>query len=363
MSVIVAKSSVCCSTSAAVTYDCFPAVSVQRIIPQGQTLIVDGLATSNFLAGHWMVYVINQDASRARVFQVFATHQNGTGPTFNVYATIGDLILIDPNVTSSGGVMSISFANSDTEDLLVCVTRMAVPVDNTQANALDIVEIGSARSYVANGSTNQLDFISLDSGIVAANWMVTLTDSTGLRTSSQIYAVLDVDLPVFIEYGKTGDTSLAHDIVITQVAGMGFEVAISNTGTTPYRVSLTRIPIQLSTGISTCDTNSRGLSLWIPTSTVIAATSSGQVDTISFPQHASARWLMTIRDLVSSKTMAVEVVATNTQSGASVVTYGYLGPFLNVVASVSVPGDLILSLTNNRANPVTVNLLRAPTAS
>ena len=148
MSVIVAKSTVCCSTSSSVTYDCFPAVSIQRIIPPGQTLTVDGIAAAGFLGAKWLVTVSNTTTTAVRSYELHATHINANVAHFARYGMLGLAVNHTPNVTAVGGVLNLTITNNETVDIIVYVTRLGLPINNQQNNVLDVVEVGNINAII-----------------------------------------------------------------------------------------------------------------------------------------------------------------------------------------------------------------------
>jgi hypothetical protein len=362
MSVIVAKSTVCCGTSAAVTYDCFPAIAVQRIVPVASTLTIDGVSVIGFKAAQWLVVVSTVDGSRVRSYQIYATHRNGVTAAFGQRAILGDVISHTPNVVLLGGFLNLTVANTDSEDLIVYVTRMAIPVSNTQTNVLDVAQIGSSRSFIASGNTATLDFVT-PAEMVAATWLITVTNAAGDRSGSQVFGQI-IDSVVATHYGLIGDMLLSYNIIITEVIGLGVELAIENTGLNDYRVNMTRIPVQVGEIVPYCGPTA-GIDLWIPIAITIPPGNTVVVDQATLPAHTGVKWLFVATEGTSFRTMAAEINATTpTPTTTNHVLWGIVADFLNLnVTTAVLAGDLVLSVTNNEANPVTINLLRVPAAS
>jgi hypothetical protein len=361
MSVIVAKSTVCCG-AAAVTYECFPAVAVQKIVTIGNTLTIDGVSVGGFRAAQWLVVVSNGDGSRVRSYQIYGTHRNGVTSAFGQRAILGDAISHTPNVVLSGGFLNFTVANTDTEDLIVYVTRTAIPLSNTQSNMLDVVEVGVSRSLVLTGATATLDFIT-PSDTVAATWLITVTNSAGGRSGSQVFAQI-IDGAVATHYGQIGDLLLSYNIIITEVTGLGVELAIENTGTDDYRVNMTRIPVRVDNTLPYCGP-SAGLDLMIPATVTIASGATATIDQAILPAHSGVKWLFGAMEATTFRTMACEVNATTpTPTTAEFVQWGIVADYLDLDLTTTVSaGNLVFAVTNNEANSVTVNLLRVPTAS
>lgn len=361
MSVIIAKSAVCCGTSLPVSLQCFPAVSTQRIIPVGTTLTVDGVSSAGFRAALWFIVVSNGDGSRVRSYELLATHRNGSTPTFGYRSILGDSIIHTPNVTLVGGVMSLTLTNGDTEDLIVYVTRLALPVDSSQTNVLDTVEVGRARGVIRAGQTSSVDLI-VEGTAAAATWMINTYTPSGRRCSSQIFVTLVGQISL-THYSLLGDRTINHDITVTEVAGIGYELSISNNDVEDIRVSMTRIPVQTSPSIDVCGA-SNGLDLWVLGGITVGPSATTIVDQIATPAHVGAKWLLGAMNTVTHETMVCEVNAGVQTTAPEYTAYGFIGDVLAIDINVpNTPGDITLTVTNNETSPVVVNLLRVPTAT
>lgn len=364
MSVIVAKSATCCAGVAPpVTYNCYPAITTQRIIPVGQTLTIDGVSTSNFRASKWFVVVATASGSRVRSYELYATHRLGTNPTFSYYAILGDSISHTPQIVTAGGVMNFNIFNTDSEDIIVYVTRIPVPLTNTIVNALDVVEIGSIHTLVRAATEGTLDFVS-SSTTVASKWIITLTSPTGIKSSLQIFS-LTIDPSECVAYGMIGDLDPTLTFTVSSIPDFGTELTMTNAGMHDYKVDITRIPVQITSGVPYCGPT-RGLALWIPTGVTVPAGTSMQVDgNIKVPDHTAAKWLVGIVDPLSGQTFAFELESTYEPISLDTfdVMYGLIGDFFDIVLTSSVvSGNLVLTAQNNTSNALAVNLLRIPVA-
>jgi hypothetical protein len=363
MSVIVAKSPVCCNGAVApVTYSCFPAVTVQQIVPIGSTLTIDGVAVTGFRAAQWFVVVSNGDGSRVRSYQIYGVHRNGSSPAFGYRAILGDAISQTPNVVVSGGFLNLTVSNSDSEDLIVYATRIAVPLSTNQPNLIDVVEVGSSHSYVPAGATQAVDFVN-NSDVIAATWVLTVTDATGDCSGSQLFAQL-IDGAVITHYAAIGVHPIPFDVIVTEITGLGVELAVRNVGVDGIKVDLTRIPVRVNTSLPYCGPSS-GLDLWVPQAITVVSGATVVVDQAAVPVHTASKWLFTAMEATTFNTMACEINATTpSPTTAEVSMWGIVADYLdlNLVTTVSA-GNLRLSVTNNEPNAVTVNLLRVPTAA
>lgn len=361
MSILIAKPAAAYSTSS-VVYDCFPAVSIQAVVPQTTTVVADSVSCAGILGVKWFVHISNADGSRVQAYEALATHQSGSSPSMNTYSIVGDTFVVVSAVAISAGMLNLSVTNNDTEDLTISVTRLSVPINNSQLNVQDLVEIGSVRSYVATGATTPIDFVEVTTDVVAVKWIITVTNDAGSRQSSQVLMTISATTPSVTQYGWIGDLSLDHEMILTPIGTVGFQLSLHNVGPDNCRVQVTRIPIQRSEGISHCGSNTRGLSLWLPTIVTIDPSDTLPVDTIDLTSHTGTKWMAVVKS--GAQTMACEIVTTTpTVSSATVLAYGFIGVSIPIEFSTSIAGDLILSAHNTGLTSVTVYLLRVPVAA
>jgi len=355
MSVIVAKSNrKVCSTP---TYNCFPAVTEQVIVPAGATVFIDGLLTDKFAAGKWFITLATSD-DRLQGYELYATHRNGTSPTHVIYGEVGSLINHTTNVVINASRLTLTIENNESIDLLVCFTRVAVPKVLNYVETLDVVEVGNLNGFVPANTSGSVDFIGNQQAI-GVKWVVAVTTSTGERSSAQVYASLGTTVQA-VTYGFIGD-QLAYSIDVEQVAGFGYNLVVSNLTSNPIRVDITRVPIQLTTGVSYCGP-SAGLDLWIPQPVTVQPTQTTTVDTLSTTQaYAAAKWLAVLSN-TTNQTMAFEVASV--ESGVTSDTmYAIISDYFDVDVETVVSGQTVqLNVTNNQPDAITVRMLRIPVA-
>ena len=364
MSVIVAKSTVRYGegggTPPNLEVSCFPAVTLQRSVPISGTVTIDSLLTSRFRGAQWLVVVSNVAGTRVRSYQLNGVHRNGSNPAFVQYGILGNAIAHVPNVTTTGGFLNLTIANTDSEELLIYATRMSIPTAMDVPNTVDVVEIGSACTLVRSGTTVTLDMLT-PTDVIAATWMISATNATGARTATQVFAQL-VNGVTATEYGHLGDMELTYDLVVNEIPGMGVELAMTSTSFNDYKVDLTRVPVRIDNVIPYCGTSS-GLSLWLPEPVTISAGATVVVDQPDVPIHSSVHWLFSANQ--STASMMCQVNATlPTLCTSETVQWGIVGDFIDLTLTTAVSaGKLVFSVTNNESTPVTINLLRVPTVS
>lgn len=371
MSVIVAKSTFCCGGIPPSSTYCIPAVSISKLVTSGTTLSIDGLNTSQWRAIKWHVIVTTLSASKTKGYEIYATHRNGNNPHFNQYAIIGDRIFAQtPNVIISGGQLTLQLTNNETEDVMVYVTRLAVPIIQNVVEILPRINITDITTVVSGGATDTIDWL-LSPEMTASKWYITVTDGTGKRSISQVFG-LNMDGTPSVDstrYGWTGDTSLKYNIDanLVNVLGFGLQLVFTNNDTVPYRVDISRLPIHVIPEIEfppTCNTNTApSLSIWNPLPVIIPAGSTMVVDnTVNLPGHQGVKWLIGTLENITNNSMAFEVACTQTNLTTSYnVTYGYIGDYIDLVVSTAIVGSSnVLSITNNQSNSITVNMARIP---
>lgn len=371
MSVIIAKSTYCCGGSPPSSSYCIPAVSITKTIPPSSTLSVDGLNTTQWRAIKWHVIVTTLSGSKTKGYEIYATHRNGTDPHFNQYAIIGDRIFAQiPSVIISGGQLTLQITNNETEDIVVYITRLAVPIVQNVVEILPRIKITDITTVVSGGHTDTIDWLPSPE-TTASKWYITVTDNNGKRSISQVFG-LNMDGTPYVDsttYGWTGDMSLKYTIGanMVNVLGFGLQLVFTNNDTVPYRVDVSRLPINVIPEIDappTCDTNiGPSLSIWNPLPVLIPAGTTMIVDnTVNLPGHQGVKWLIGTLESNTNNSMAFEVPCTQTNlTTAHHVTYGFIGDYLNLnVTTTVVSSNIVLSITNNQLNSVLVNMARIP---
>ncbi len=371
MSVIVAKDTFCWSETIAppVSNVCIPAVSITHTILAGNTLSIDGLNTSQWRAIKWHVIVTTASASKTKGYEIFATHRNGIDPHFNVYAIVGDRVFAQtPNVIITSGQLTLQITNNEAESAVVYVTRFAIPIVSGLINLLPTIMLTKTSSVVLGGDTCTIDWLPAPD-MNASKWYITITDNAGRRTISQVFGIKQLGTPAVdsTHYGWTGDISLSYDIgaVLVNMDGIGLQLLFTNSDIIPYRVDVTRIPINVSVPNlpPSCSTETSGLSIWNPDPVIIPAGSTVIIDnTVNLPGHLGIKWLIGTIESITNNSMAFEVGCTQVNLTTSYeIPYGYVGDYMNLPISTAVVGSNIeLSMTNNQPNSVTVTMIRVP---
>lgn len=366
MSVIVAKPSERGRKAARDPYSitAYPAVTAHASVSVSSTVSIDGVSTSAFRAAKWYVVVINGAGTRSESYEVFATHHNGANPVCNRYAMIGDSLNVATSVAIVGGKLTLQMTNADSETFNVYVTRTAIPLSTSVANTNTVIEIGNAHAIVPAGTTDAIDFVNAVTTL-GIKWIVTATDSTGNKSTEQILALMNPAEGTESIYGRIGSGGVNYVLGINELAGMGTELTLHNSGLADLKVDVTRIPILSAPMVPTIGAVS-GLALWLPVPVTIPAGRTVVVDNqVAVPAHSAVKWLVGINESAAGTTMVGELL-TNYQLGSSTTSdlwYSLLGDSLSIVVSTAlVGGNIVLSITNNEPNPITINLLRIPTS-
>lgn len=356
MSIIVAKSTTCSSSSgASVAYSCYPAIAQVVPVTSGGTVIADSIATSLFRGAKWDIVTVANDG-RTRSFEVFAGHRGGTSPAHVAYSFLGDQLSITANVTTSGGVMVLSITNTSSVDVVVYATRKAIPMGTISTVPTNVIEIASINGYLRPNQQSTYDF--LDDQYVGCKWIINATDGLGHTVTTQVFAQLAGTVRAN-EYGRLGDYALPFDVIVTEIPSVGVELSIRNETTAGYKIHVTRIPIpKPQVQVSHCGP-SRGLSLWAPTSTIIPANATSVIDTVN-TAHVTVKWLIGVYNPLNQQTMLFETIAVDNQN----TTFAVIGDYLAVNPTVAMSaGQQTISLTNPLPTPIHVNALRVPVAS
>jgi hypothetical protein len=255
--------------------------------------------------------------------------------------------------------------NNDIEPLTVYVTRLGVPITGVIPVTTTNVELQHSNTVVRAGQTGLLHFMPYTmAGLLAERCVITMTNPAGLRLTTQIFSRI-VNGAQGNEYALTGDRSLTHNVILTDVIGQGVEISLQNTSADDYVVDMTCIPLLTLGSLQNCLPSPTEPKIWHPESVRIPSGQTRVVDLLNTPVLTGTKWLMGTIEDITDRTMACEFGATNpTATTADHVLYGIIADYLNLdVVTSMVAGRLVLEFTNNEANAVTVSLLRVPTAA
>lgn len=370
MSVIVSQSAACCGGSTpTVTTNCVPAVSIQQLIDPTVTLAVDQISTTLWRSVKWYIVLTALSGSKIRTYEVYATHDIGTNPSFNVYAIQGDIISQVTDVQIIAGALTLNITNNEREPIIRFVTRIAVPIVKSALSGIIGIEVTGVTAGVLAGTTGIIDIVDYPS-VRGVKWLVSITSTTtGKKRTSQVYATVNSGIVANqVNYGFIGDLTLNYVIDVDIIAGVNLRLKVQNNDAFDYRVDVTRIPIQTQLP-PTCNIPS-DISIWLPDAVVVPPGLTIAVDpNVTIPGHDAAKWLIGAVDQLSGDTMRFELMAT--RQGATTtfssfgpidfVEYGLIGSSFSLDMSTAVVGlNMVLYMTNNERFPVLVNLARIP---
>lgn len=166
-------------------------------------------------------------------------------------------------------------------------------------------------------------------------------------------------------YGLIGNLDPDLSFELATITGLGCELTMANAGPHDYKVDITRIPVQISSGVPYCGPT-RGLALWIPSGVTVPANSSAIIDAdTKVPEHTAAKWLVGVTDQTTSAALAFEQESTYQPISLDMsdLTYGLIGDSLDIqLSSEIISGNIVLTAQNNTSNALAVNLLRIPVA-
>lgn len=359
MSVIVAKSTTCCITQPPpVVHDCFPGIAVRQIVPANSSITVDSILVSQYRGTKWNVLISTDDQTRSRAYEILATHRAGLNPTFNMYAIIGDFIDHAPSVTSSSGTFNLMITNNESVDLIVDITRLAIPITSDVIVSGDFIEIGNLNTVVRSNTTSSLDFIDQQT-YVACKWLCTITTESSNVEMFTVFALL-TPIPTYIMYGFSGNANITYEIIVNAVGSLGVELALNNLSTENFRVDITRIPTQIDNFTPSCG-YSNGLSIWLPQQSTINPTDVVGVDTIDINSHAAVKWLVSVINTGTMETMTFETLALLHPTPVLETVYSIVGDYFDLEPTLTINvNQATLEFTNNQLFPIRVNLLRIP---
>lgn len=338
-----------------------PAISMVQNIPSGDTLTIDGIDTTDWRAAKWQVLVTNSSKTKTKGYEIFANHTQGVSSNFTTYGISGDRIFNQiPNVIIDGSQLVLQITNNEVESITVYVTRFAIPAIHASVYTLPQLTVASSNTTVLSGATTIVDWIT-GSDIVASKWYITITDSTGRISVSQLFGLLSSGANTIdcSQYGYIGDRSLQYTVDVVSNGSIGLQVLITNHDNVPYKVDLTRIPIYFSDA----ENLPSSVNSYKPDYVTVLPSLTNMVDTCtSLPGYQCIKWLISVVDVVTNETTAFEFNCTQTNPTLLYnIQYGSIGTPLQFIMSTELVGNNVeLYLTNNQPNDVIVNAIRIP---
>ncbi|PPD55676.1 MAG: hypothetical protein CTY12_00020 [Methylotenera sp.] len=343
------------------TTSCLPAISKQTLVPAGTTIQVDNAVMTSWGSVKWLVVLSAVDNSLIRSFEVYADHEYGTLPDFNVYAIMGSTIAHSVNVIASSGQLQLQITNNEAIDLIAYTTRIGVPLTTAAYQSIQGVSISDAHYGIAPSNTKIVDTFQYW-GVQAVKWIVTVTDPMDNKITSQVFAMMKSGLiGEGVEYALIGDISLNYNITVNANINM-VELVVTNNDTVNMFVDVTRIPVEMEKP-PTCNSPVSDVNIWVPNQVTIPSGVTSVVDSnITIPGHNAVKWLVYVRQPATNRSGAFELAATRQQlSNVSHVLYSIISKYFDIDVTTSIVNlDMVLSVKNNELNPVTINVIRVP---
>lgn len=356
MSVIVAHPVATPCSTASQTLDVILPAQICAVVSPTATENIDCIATASFRGVKWLVMVAKLDASEVESFEVFATHQNGITCSHNFYSRLNDLINFTADVVIVGASMCLQITNNELVDLLVQVTQIPIPVNNTVLSipTLGVAPVEGIHVYDPASSSVVADSVSLQFRTV--KWLISVTDYTNTkRKVLEVYASQrDGVVAVNNAYVLVGD--YLDIIPSVSLLGTFMELNVQNNELVPVMLDITRIPI------AACyETNCTCTDITIkPTQTTITAGNTLDVDTVSRSAYPAVKWLIAVTDSITFNTEQYQLFAVN-DPATDYTQYSLLGPSVSHTFALSLSGvDFTLSMTNTGLNTIQVDVVRLP---
>lgn len=364
MSVIIASAGACCGSTGTpipTNTQCLPAISLQKLIISGTAGIVDSLSTVDWGSVKWLVVISNSDNTKIKSYELHGCHEFGLKPNFNIYAIMGDKIFHSLNTVINGSNLELQITNNEPLDIVVYITRIAVPLRQVAFQNLIGLNITGIHAAIAPGDSKVVDSFQYW-GVHAVKWIVTATDPTDNKITTQVFAVMQTGfIGNSVEYALIGQTTLQYTIECNASLNE-VQLVINNNDTVNMFIDVTRIPIE-SKKPPLCDTPSSNLSIWVPGETIINANNSEIIDLgITVPGHNAVKWLVYIRQASTNKAGAFELAVT--RHGFITyepVLYSIISTYFDLDVNISIVNlNMMLNITNNETSPITINLIRVP---
>lgn len=358
MGILIARSSTprqTGGTPVVITTTCLPVQSVQKYVESGMSITVDTIPVAKSLATKWYVVLSTKSGSKSRALEI-AGVATPTGIRSCTYGFIGDKMTCSVDVTVVGGAYVLTCVNGETEPVFAYVTRLYVPPTQSMTTTGNI-NIEHTSSIVRGLSEGTLDTVNKDHAL-GVKWIVSFTDEDANRYTSQVFALTQAGLNT--TYGLLGNSHKSTSLhLIDQFHTIS--LGITNSLVSDLSVNVVKIPITPELP-AVCSTTS-DVAVWLPIESLVQPGSTGVVDSqVPIPGHAAVKWMVVLRQ--STKTQMFEVMADRYKLlTASHVRYGIVGDSIDVSTNVDIVGmDMVLSLTNNGVEPITINTIRVPIA-
>lgn len=362
MGVIVARSGSVCGTNGSVSsINTVAGVASQVIIAPGTTGVLDSVSVMNWANSKWYVAAATDDRNSMAACEIFATHNRGTSPVFNLYAMQGDPLDYEVSCTISSGHLHLHIQNNTTKTIAVYGTRISVPFNPITMPKMSGVPITDNHVTALPNVPIVVDSFEYWK-VHAVKWVVSVTDQFDMKLTSQIFAMMKTNLySSDVEYGLLGDLSVLYTLYV-QDNNNRVELVLVNHETSPLLVDLTRIPI-ITDLSSIKGPYESTVSLVTPPYTNILPGASGIVDDkLMIPGHVACKWLIYIEQPNNNISGSFELAA-NRQHLTNIthVPYGYIGNVFDIEISTTAVGtNMALTITNNELHPISVYLLHIP---
>lgn len=342
-------------TPVVVTTTCLPVQNVQKYIESGMSIAIDTIPVAKSLATKWYVVLSTKSGSKTRAFEI-AGIVTASGLRSCTYGFVGDKMICSVDVTSVGGNYVLSCVNGEIEPVFAYVTRLFVPPTQAMTTTGN-VNIEHTSSIVRGLSEGTLDVVTKEHTL-GVKWVVSFTDEGANRYTSQVFALTQSGLGT--NYGLLGNP---HNSTRLYLVDQYHTIALGITNDLVSDLNVTVVKIPITPEMPAACSTPSDVAVWLPINALIQPGSTGVVDSqVPIPGHAAVKWMVVLKQ--STKTQMFEVVADRYKlSSASHVRYGIIGDSMDVSTNVDIVGmDMVLSLTNNGSEPITINTIRVPIA-
>lgn len=358
---------------------CLPAVPIQSLLAPSIQINADAITTDDWGSVKWLVVLALVDNTKIRSFEVHADHQYGINPSFTVYGILGDSFNHYINVQILSGQLTLQLTNNEATSAIAYITRVAVPLNLAAVSNLPGVVITQSHIGIAPFTSAIVDTFQC-TGIHACKWILTITDSSDNKVTSQVFAVINsASLGSWVEYAFIGHTTLVYRVIVDASIG-AIRLIVENDDISDLYVDVTRIPVQavLPQSCPTIDPelgilipnevtigsgSTSVVDIWVPNSVDIDAGSAIDVDTnITIPGHNAVKWLVYIRQPSTNTSGAFELMTSRNQLNVTdPIIYGIISTYFNITVTTSAVGlDMVLTIINNETSPLIINLIRIP---
>lgn len=220
-------------------------------------LDIDVIPVTTFEGGSWLITVINQTTNKCSTMIVSGAAVDGTVDS-TMYAVVGDVMDVEAQIFNLGDETALRIINNEDNYLRARSTRMPILVSidgsspasecttfSCDSTALDMCgwKIPVIHNLMIPASTSLIVDTFSVFGTRQAEWMISLTDTTGKVVSFMVNAVFRLPQIFYVVFNEIGEnvpyvTTVTFDSIMQQM-----KLQVENVGLNDFTLDAIRIPV------------------------------------------------------------------------------------------------------------------------